>query len=110
MPPSPSIFLTVAASGILGELEVLAVFNQEKSDKQLIGGRITDGTFKPKLPFDVVRPVNGEKPKNSVGSGRVTTLREGKSEIMIAEKGKEIGLVVTASTPINVGDIIVIKK
>jgi translation initiation factor IF-2 len=103
-------FLDEETSGIAGELEVLAIFNQVKLDKQLIGGRITEGSFKPKLSFEIMRSLNGETPKSPLGSGRIVTLREQKSEIFIAEKGKEIGLVVGSAHAIQVGDKLVIKK
>jgi translation initiation factor IF-2 len=93
----------------LGELEVLAVFNQEKLDKQLVGGRVISGTFRSKASCEVVRRVGEEMPK-SLGIGRVTELREKKNEIMSAEKGKEIGTLINAPIMIQVGDMLVIKK
>ncbi len=90
-----------------GELEVLALFNQEKPQKQLVGGRITNGTFRPKTSFDIVRGVVGSTP---VGHGKVLSLREKKSEIFQAEKGKEIGVLLDAQTLIQVGDKLVIRK
>ncbi len=103
-------FLVETDSPIAGELEVLAVFNQERNDKQLVGGRVTHGVFKPKALFEIMRTVDGFSSKTPIATGRVTTLREGKSEIMTAEKDKEIGLVVNSSAIIQVGDRLVIKK
>jgi translation initiation factor IF-2 len=90
-----------------GEIEVLALFNQEKSQKQLVGGRVTNGTFRPKTSFDIVRGVVGSAP---VGHGKVLSLRENKSEIFQAEKGKEIGVLLDAQALIQVGDKLVIRK
>jgi translation initiation factor IF-2 len=90
-----------------GELEVLALFNQEKPQKQLVGGRVTNGTFRPKTSFDVVRGVVGSAP---VGHGKVLSLRENKSEIFQAEKGKEIGVLLDSQTMVQVGDKLVIRK
>ena len=90
-----------------GELEVLALFNQEKPQKQLVGGRVTNGTFRPKTSFDIVRGVVGSAP---VGHGKVLSLRETKSEIFQAEKGKEIGVLLDAQTIVQVGDKLVIRK
>lgn len=103
-------FLIAEESSVAASLEVLALFGQERLDKQLVGARVTDGAVKPKLAFDVFRRVGDEDPKNPLGSGRIITLREKKSEITIAEKGKEIGLVVNCGTLIQVGDKLVIKK
>jgi translation initiation factor IF-2 len=90
-----------------GELEVLAVFNQEKLNKQLVGGRVLNGTFRPKTGVDVVRGHVGSTP---VGNGRIIGLRENKSEVFSAEKGKEIGVLVDSQTLIVVGDKLMIRK
>ena len=90
-----------------GELEVLAVFNQERLNKQLVGGRVTNGTFRPKTSFDIVRGHVGSTP---VGNGRLLGLRESKSEIFSAEKGKEIGVLVDSQIVVQVGDKLTIRK
>ncbi len=91
----------------LGTLDVLAVFNQEKSDKQLFGGRISSGVFRAKVPFEIFRGAGSQEP---IGLGKILTLRENKSEITQAEKGKEIGILASAPIMIEVGDILVIRK
>ena len=90
-----------------GELEVLALFNQEKSQKQLVGGRVINGTFHGKMSFDIVRGHVGSAP---VGNGKVLGLREKKSEIFQADKGKEIGVLLDSQTIVQVGDKLVIRK
>jgi translation initiation factor IF-2 len=90
-----------------GELEVLALFNQEKPQKQLVGGRVINGTFRPKTSFDIVRGHVGSAP---VGSGKILGLREKKSEIFQADKGKEIGVLIDSQTIVQVGDKLVIRK
>jgi translation initiation factor IF-2 len=90
-----------------GELEVLAIFNQEKLNKQLVGGRVINGTFRGKTSFDVVRGLVGSAP---VGNGKVIGLREKKSEIFQAEKGKEIGVLVDSQTLLQAGDKLMIRK
>ncbi|HVO29083.1 MAG TPA: translation initiation factor IF-2, partial [Candidatus Paceibacterota bacterium] len=67
----------------VGELEVLALFNQDKLDKQLIGGRVANGTFRAKATCEIVR-----EEQESLGAGRILELREKKSEIAAAEKGR----------------------
>ncbi|MGC9599053.1 MAG: translation initiation factor IF-2 [Minisyncoccia bacterium] len=118
-----------------GELEVLAVFNQDKLDKQLLGGRVVNGIFREKASFEILRrgtaevapgkgadekgaPVEGapeggasrDVPKAAVGTGRVLNLREKKSEITQAEKGKEIGVLANSQVLIKTGDMLVIHK
>ncbi len=100
-------YLGSGASGAAeGELEVLAVFNQEKPQKQLVGGRVTTGTFRPKASFDILRGVSGAV----VGHGKVIGMREKKSEIFQADKGKEIGVLLDAQTIVQAGDKLSIKK
>ena len=75
----------------VGKLEILASFNQEKLEKQLVGGRVTEGVIRGKASFDILRTAeNGAQ--EPVGSGRILSLHEKKSEITQAEKGKEIGI------------------
>ncbi|HEX4104541.1 MAG TPA: GTP-binding protein [Candidatus Paceibacterota bacterium] len=103
-------FLTGAAGPqAAGELEVLAIFNQEKADKQLVGGRVVNGLFRGKSSFEILRhgPDGHEAP---AGMGRVLGLREKKAEITQAEKGKEIGVLVNSQGMIQVGDKLVIRK
>ena len=90
-----------------GELEVLALFNQEKLPKQLVGGRVTNGVFHERGAFDIVRGPLGTTP---LGNGKILGLREKKAEITQAEKGKEIGVYVEASVKIEIGDRLVIRK
>ncbi len=94
----------------VGELEVLALFNQDKLEKQLVGGRVTNGIFRGKSSFDIMRRTGEENPTEPLGHGRVTGLREKKSEITQAEKGKEIGVLVNSSVLIQVGDKLIIRK
>jgi translation initiation factor IF-2 len=94
----------------IGELSVLAVFNQEKLEKQLVGGAVTMGTVRGKTTFELFRvPAEGGS-RESIGTGKVFTLRDKKTEIAQAEKGKEIGVLVSSETKINIGDILVIRK
>jgi translation initiation factor IF-2 len=90
-----------------GELEVLALFNQEKLPKQLVGGRVTNGTFHERGAFDIVRGPLGTTP---LGNGKILGLREKKTVIAQAEKGKEIGVYVDTSVKIEIGDRLVIRK
>jgi translation initiation factor IF-2 len=104
-------FLTSAGKpATLGELEVLAVFNQKKLTEQLIGGRVLSGIVKTKAPFDIMRGATVVSDGKTQGAGRILTLREGKKEIISAETGKEIGLLVNSPALIVVGDRLVVRK
>ncbi|MDE2019787.1 MAG: GTP-binding protein [Patescibacteria group bacterium] len=92
-----------------GELEILAVFNSEKLDKQLVGGRVADGTIRNRASFEIKRGGEGAEPA-VVGTGRIVSLQEKKNEIAQAEQGKEIGLMVNAGVLVQIGDRLVVKK
>ena len=68
-----------------GELEVLAIFNQEKPQKQLVGGRVINGTFRGKISFDIVRGHVGTTP---VGNGKVLRLARKKERDISGGKRK----------------------
>ena len=92
-----------------GKLEVLAIFNQDKLDKQLIGGRVAEGIIRGKSTFEILRTAEsgGQEP---AASGKILSLREKKSELSQAEKGKEIGVLANSSLAIKIGDMLVVKK
>ena len=103
-------FMTEQLSPIAGEIEVIALFNQTKMQKQLVGGRVTYGTFRAPATCEILRQAGPEVPHAPLGSGKVISLHEKKNEIHTAEKEKEIGIVVGSSVLIQVGDRLVIKK
>ena len=100
-------FTGARGPAIAAELEVLALFNQEKLHKQLVGGRVDGGTFRGNASCDIVRGPLGTTP---LGQGKVLGLREKKSEIVSAEKGKEIGVLIDSQVTIQIGDRLVIRK
>jgi hypothetical protein len=92
-------FLTGARGpAALGELEVLAVFNQEKNDKQLVGGRVTVGLVRAKTPFEIIRQAGPEAPRQTLGPGRITWASRKEIRNHSGGKGKEIGLLVSINT------------
>jgi translation initiation factor IF-2 len=92
-----------------GKLEVLVVFSQEKLDKQLIGGRVAEGVIRGKASFEITRTAEGGAGE-IVGSGRILSLREKKTELTQAEKGKEIGIIVNSLVAVKIGDVLTIRK
>lgn len=97
-------FLNFGKALTVGELEVLAVFNQKKIEKQLVGGRVLSGVIRNKASFEIVRREKKE------GIGRILNLREKKSDTSQAEAGKEVGLLVKAQVLIEVGDRLVVRE
>lgn len=82
-------------------MEVLAVFSQ-KGKKQLIGGKILSGIF------TLNQKVNITRGGQAVGSGRVTSLQQGKSVVKKVSEG-EFGLMVESPNAVQVGDVLSIE-
>ncbi|HUZ92616.1 MAG TPA: translation initiation factor IF-2 [Candidatus Paceibacterota bacterium] len=99
-------FKTVGQPPAMGELEVLAVFNQKKMSEQLVGGRVTLGNFRTKASFEIVHA--GQT--TVAGHGKVLGLREKKNEINSADLGHEIGVLLNSSVAMQVGDKLIIRK
>jgi translation initiation factor IF-2 len=92
------------AADVLGELEILAVFNQEKSHKQVVGGKVVGGSFRNKTAFEIRR--GGE----TMGMGRVTNLQSQKKDVNHVAEGNEAGLMMQSDVLVQVGDRLVMKK
>lgn len=84
----------------LGIMEILALFNQ-KSNKQLVGGKIISGIIKTNVMVKIIR--DGE----DAGSGRITTIHIGKNEVTLCDTGKECGIMIDSPVTIAVGDKII---
>lgn len=92
-----------AKGAIQGELEILAVFNQKKLEKQVVGGRVMQGILKNKAEVEIRR---GEE---IIGKGRLLNLQQQKKDAATVEEGKEAGLLVNSQTPIQVGDRLLVR-
>lgn len=116
------------AAVVTGRLEVLAVFNQTKLQKQLVGGKVLDGVIKNRANFEIYRhpdlPADspakalasvgasakeGNNELRLVGHGKISSLQSGKLDITESPSGKECGLIANSSQAIQKGDLIVIK-
>ncbi len=107
------------AAAVTGRLEVLAVFNQTKLQKQLVGGKVLDGVMKNRANVEIHRitppssDADPSKPVDTdphlVGHGKILSLQSGKLEVQQVEVGKECGFIVNSSMAIQKGDHIIIK-
>ena len=84
----------------VGKLRTILVFWGEKN-RQIVGGKITEGEFKKGLKLEVFR--NDKK----VGSGRIINLQRDKKDIDKLTKGDEAGILFEGNVKIEKGDIIV---
>ena len=89
---------------VVGELNVLAVFNQTKLDKQLVGGKVVSGLLKNKAQLEIWR---GEE---KMGEGRIANMQMGKKEAVSVPEGNECGIIVGSAVAIAVGDRLIIRE
>ena len=88
----------------IGQLQVLAVFRQEKN-RQVVGGKVISG--------EIVKGVRIEIMRNEIviGGGRIISLQADKKEVGKVLPGKEAGISVDFGEPkIAISDIIVLFK
>jgi len=84
----------------VGKLKTLLVFWGEKN-RQIVGGKITEGEFKKGLKLDIIR---GDQ---KVGSGRIVNLQKNKKDVDKLTKGDEAGILFEGNVKIEKGDIVV---
>ncbi len=82
----------------VGELEVLAVFGKPDKNKQIVGGKISQGLIKNQQKFEVWRN------EQNFAKGRILNLQEKKKDVAEAGMSKEVGLLVETGDIIKVGD------
>lgn len=83
----------------LGRLKVLAKFLAEKN-RQIIGGRVTEGTVKKGAKIDVFRS------EEKIGQGRMINLQRNKKDIDSVPKGEECGILFEGDVKIEEGDVL----
>ncbi len=84
----------------VGKLKTLLVFWAEKN-RQIVGGKITEGEFKKGLKVDVMRD------DQKIGSGKIINLQRDKKDIDLLKKGDEAGILFEGNVKIEKGDIVV---
>ncbi|OGZ63241.1 MAG: translation initiation factor IF-2 [Candidatus Staskawiczbacteria bacterium RIFCSPHIGHO2_02_FULL_34_10] len=92
----------------VGKLKTLLVFWAEKN-RQIVGGKITEGEFKKGLKVDIFRedPSTGSGQVTKIGSGRIINLQRDKKDIEKLKKGDEAGILFEGNVKIEKGDIVV---
>ncbi len=84
----------------VGKLRTIVVFWGEKN-RQIVGGKITEGELKRGLKLEVIR--ENEK----IGSGKIVNLQRDKKDADLLRKGDEAGILFEGNVKIEKGDIIV---
>lgn len=84
----------------LGKLKAILVFWAEKN-RQIVGGKITDGELKKGLKVEVIRD------DRRVGVGKIINLQRNKKDVDSLGKGDEAGILFEGSVKIEKGDMVV---
>ena len=84
----------------IGKLKTIMVFWGEKN-RQIVGGKITEGEFKRGLKLEVLRD------DQKIGAGRIINLQRDKKDVDKLSKGAEAGILFEGNVKIEKGDIIV---
>ncbi len=83
----------------IGKIKALIIFFGEKN-RQIVGGKITEGEIKKGLKLDVMR--GAEK----VGAGRIINLQRDKKDMDLLRKGDECGILFEGNVKVEQGDIL----
>ncbi len=83
----------------IGKIKALVLFFAEKN-RQIVGGKITEGEIKKGLKLDVIRDAT------KVGAGRIISLQRDKKEAEKLSKGDECGILFEGNVKIEKGDIL----
>jgi len=90
------------AEAIIGELEILAIFDR-KGGRQIIGGKVIVGEVRNNSAAGLQRE------GSDVGVVRVINLQQQKQDVQRVEAGNECGLLVEGEAEIRVGDHLIFK-
>jgi translation initiation factor IF-2 len=84
-----------------GRVKVLVKFLAEKN-RQIVGGRVTEGEIKRGALIDVLRGADEKK----IGHGRMVNLQKNKKETDSVQKGDECGILFEGNVNIETGDVL----
>ena len=89
----------------IGKIKALVLFFAEKN-RQIIGGKITEGEIKKGLKLEVFRgtPSTGSGQVEKVGAGRIINLQRDKKDMEKLVKGDECGILFEGNVKVEKGD------
>jgi len=94
-------FRAIEKPAVIGQLEILAVFDKKSGKRQVVGGRVILGTFKNNLSVKIQR--QGQV----ISEGKIVNLQCQKQDVSQVSEEKECGLLLESDTIINIGDQII---
>ena len=83
----------------VGKIKALVLFFAEKN-RQIVGGKITEGEIKKGLKLEVFRGME------KVGAGRIINLQRDKKDMDLLKKGDECGILFEGNVKVEKGDIL----
>ncbi len=83
----------------VGKIKALVIFFGERN-RQIVGGKITEGEIKKGLKLDVIRGIE------KVGAGRIINLQRDKKDMDLLKKGDECGILFEGNVKVEQGDIL----
>ena len=83
----------------IGKIKALIIFFAEKN-RQIVGGKITEGEIKKGLKLDVLRD------EQKIGAGRIINLQRDKKDMDRLVKGDECGILFEGNVKVEKGDIL----
>jgi len=89
---------------ILGDLEILAVFDKRSKSRQVIGGKVVEGEITNNADCLIMRR------DKVIDTGRIINLQRNKEDANKVEAGNECGLLINTETEIRAGDHLVINE
>lgn len=87
----------------VGKIKAIIIFFGE-GNRQIVGGKITEGEMKKGLKLDVLRASGAAMEK--VGAGRIVSLQRNKKDADLLKKGDECGIMFEGNVKVEQGDIL----
>ena len=83
----------------VGKIKAIIIFFGERN-RQIVGGKITEGEIKKGLRLDVIRGTE------KVGAGKIINLQRDKKDMDLLKKGDECGILFEGNVKVEQGDIL----
>ncbi|MEK7566454.1 MAG: translation initiation factor IF-2 [Patescibacteria group bacterium] len=87
-------------STVIGELEILAVFNGQKKEEQVIGGKVLNGSIKNRVQVKILR---GDV---LIGTGKITNLQKARQDVSEVKTNEECGIMLDSDILTQKGDVL----
>lgn len=84
----------------LGRIKALVIFFGEKN-RQIVGGKITDGEIKKGMKLEVFRD------NQKIGNGKIINLQRDKKDADVLKKGSECGILFEGNVKVEKNDVLV---